>query len=500
LNNLAEMVPAAATAAGERVALRLDDRTVSFAELDRASAAVAADLTNRGVGPGDRVGLILPNVHEFPICYFGALRAGAVAVPMNVQLKAREVAHCVGDSGAKVVFAWSEVAHVAVQGARGVGAEPVVVAEGSIAFGPTVEPASPAACAPEDTAMILYTSGTTGSPKGAELTHANLAGNARTFCELFGLGETDVVFGGLPLFHSFGQTCAMNAALLARAELTLLPRFDSSRALEVLERDRVTVFEGVPTMYGALLADPDAKVRDTGALRLCISGGASLPGELMQDFEREFGCPILEGYGLSETSPVASFNRSAARRKVGSVGLPITGVEMRVVDREDRDVEVGEIGEILIRGANVMKGYWRRPEETRMALRSGWFHTGDLGRVDEDGFFYIVDREKDMIIRGGYNVYPREIEELLYEHPAVAEAAVFGVADERLGEEVAAVVSLREGFPAKAEELREYARSNLAAYKYPRSVHILPSLPKGPTGKILKRRLRALADNEWSET
>jgi long-chain acyl-CoA synthetase len=341
----------------------------------------------------------------------------------------------------------------------------------------------------DDTAVILYTSGTTGTPKGAELSHANLLGNCETARSLFDLESERVTLGALPLFHSFGQTCAMNATIKGGGTLTLLPRFEPAKALEIIERDGVNVFEGVPTMYGAILHAPERERFDASSLEVCASGGAAMPVELLRGFEEAFGCKILEGYGLSETSPVASFNHPDRERKAGSIGTPIRGVEMKVVDEDDNELPAGEVGEIVIRGPNVMKGYWNRADATKEVLRGGWLHTGDMAKVDDDGYFFIVDRKKDMIIRGGYNVYPREIEEVLYEHPAVREAAVVGVPDEELGEEIGAAVALKDGAQASADELREHVRSQVAAYKYPRVVWFVEDLPKGPTGKILKREI-----------
>src|ERR1700761_172690 len=326
------------------------------------------------------------------------------------------------------------------------------------------------------------------------LTHGNLGRNAevsvRTLAET---GPEDVVMGCLPLFHVFGLTCGLNGAVLAGATLTLIPRFDPRKALEVIERDAVTVFEGVPTMYSALLSvASEAAPEATRSLRTCVSGGAALPVQVLSDFENAFGCIILEGYGLSESSPAASFNHPHRPRKVGSIGTPIEGVQMRVVDQSGAEVPQGETGEIQIRGHNVMKGYWNLPEATKATITpDGWLATGDVGRVDEDGYFYIVDRTKDMIIRGGYNVYPREIEEVLYEHPAVAEAAVVGVPHESLGEEVGAAVALKKGATADSAELRDYVKARVAAYKYPRRVWLLDELPKGATGKVQKRDITA---------
>jgi long-chain acyl-CoA synthetase len=302
-------------------------------------------------------------------------------------------------------------------------------------------------------------------------------------------GPGDMLFGGLPLFHSFGQTCGLNAAMAAGACLALLPKFDGEEALRIVEQDRVTIFLGVPTMYMGLLAVKDPQRFDTSSVKVGASGGASLPVEVLRGVEATFGFGLLEGYGLSETSPVASFNHPDRPTKPGSVGTPIRGVELALHDENGVEVADGEIGEIVIRGENVMKGYWNRPEETAEVMRGGWFHSGDLATRDADGFYFIVDRKKDMIIRNGFNVYPREVEEVLYTHPAVAEAAVFGIPDPVHGEEVAALVTLKDGVSATPEELRDFVAGQIAVYKYPRVVR-LGTLPKGPTGKILKREIK----------
>jgi long-chain acyl-CoA synthetase len=492
--NLALNLARTATAHGDRTAVRLDDVAVSFDGLADHGARVAALLREHGVGPGDRVGIMLPNVPEFAAVYYGTLQAGAVVVPMNVLLKQREVAFYLGDPEAKVVFAWHDFADAAVPGAAEAGTECILVspldfAELLAGAEPTTEIVERSG---DDTAVILYTSGTTGTPKGAELTHANLRTNVDAVLRMWHFGPDDVVLGALPLFHAFGQTCALNAAIAAGSCLTLLPRFDAGKALEIIERDRVTVFEGVPTMYSALMHHPARERFDTSTLRLCVSGGASLPLEVLRSFEAAFDCPILEGYGLSETSPVASFNHPDRPRKPGSIGTPIEGVEMAVLAESGDDAAEGEVGEIVIRGNNLMKGYWRRPDATAEAITAdGWFHTGDLARVDEDGFFFIVDRKKDLVIRGGYNVYPREIEEVMHEHPAVREVAVIGIPHPELGEEVGAAVALKPGMQASETELRDFVKERVAAYKYPRQVWLVEELPKGPTGKILKREIRA---------
>src|SRR6201995_4602041 len=489
--NLASALTDSAQRDPDHVALRLDDMDVSYGLLDEGSARLAAVLADRGVEPGDRVGIMLPNVPYFGVCYYGVLRAGGVVVPMNVLLKRREVAFYLGDSGAKLMFAWEGFADDAKTGADEAGAECIVVKPGEFEeLLAGVEPRRDVVDrAPDDTAVILYTSGTTGTPKGAELTHDNLKTNCEITRDMFGIGGDVVTLGALPLFHSFGQTCGMNATLAAGGTLSLIPRFDPDKGLEIIERDKVNLFQGVPTMYSALLHQKGRDKFDTSTLELCVSGGSAMPVELMRGFEEAFGCKILEGYGLSESSPVASFNRPDRERKPGSIGIPIEGVEMKVVDDDGNDVPQGEVGEIVIRGHNVMKGYWNKPDETGDTLVDGWLHTGDMAKVDEDGYFFIVDRKKDLIIRGGYNVYPREIEEVLYEHPAVREAAVIGVKDDKLGEEVGAAVALKDGEEASEQELRDFVKEQVAAYKYPRHVGFGDDLPKGPTGKILKREI-----------
>ncbi|MEO3761397.1 long-chain fatty acid--CoA ligase [Mycobacterium sp. B14F4] len=493
MTNLANILTESARRHPDRAAIRLDDALVTYAELDALTARAAGWLRERGIEAGDRVGIALPNVVQFPILYYGVLRAGATVVPMNPLLKAREIEHHLSDSGAKLALVWSTVTAEAESAAEATGTDVVTVDDDTLAAA-AQWPSAPEVVDREDddTAVILYTSGTTGAPKGAQLTHANLHRNATVFADLFDLNHDDVVLGTLPLFHAFGQSNGLNASIAVGACVSLVPRFEPTAVLQLIERHRVTVFEGVPTMYVALL-HADATGVDTSTLRICVSGGAALPVEILNGFQQTFGAPILEGYGLSETSPTASYNRPG-RSKPGSIGLPLDGVEMDLVNPDGTATAPGEIGEIVIRGHNVMKGYWNRPEATEAAIIDGWFHTGDLATRDEDGFYYIVDRQKDMIIRGGYNVYPREIEEVLYEHPAVREAAVIGVPHATHGEEVAAAVALRPGAVATADELRAYVKARVAAYKYPRLVWLVDALPKGPTGKILKREIEPPAD------
>ncbi len=494
--NLGSILQGSADQRPDHVALRLGEREISYRELDRAARGVAKALRDRGLEPGDRVALMIPNVPEFTIAYFGILYAGCTVVPLNVLLSAPEVAYHLEDSGARLLFFHPLFEAPAREGAVQAGATAIVAGgEGdeTLATLAAGEPQSGLhATSPVDTAVILYTSGTTGKPKGAELTHSNLLINSAIVVpKLVPVGQDDVALATLPLFHSFGQTCIQNAFIGMGATFTLLPRFTPEDAFEIMQRDGVTLFAGVPTMYFALLHHEEADRYDLSSLRFCLAGGAPMPVEVMRAFEEKYGVEVLEGYGLSETSPVASFNMRGRPRKPGSIGYPVWGVEMAILDEDDRPLPDGEPGEICIRGHNVMKGYLGRPEATAEALRGGWFHSGDVGIRDEDGSYRIVDRKKDMILRGGFNVYPREVEEVLYAHEQIVEAAVIGVAHESHGEEVKAYVVTRQASGLLAEEVVAWCKQRLAAYKYPRLVEFVDELPKGPTGKILKRELKA---------
>jgi len=467
----------------------------------------AGALRGLGVQPGQHVALLLPNTPHFPVSYFGILHAGNVVVPLNVLLTAEEIAYHIEDSDAVVLVAWEGFAAQAIAAQQKiptckhlilVKAAPtdITAPEGTLSFNALLGGATPLAdyhpTMPDDRAVILYTSGTTGKPKGAELTHFNLFYNAEYVCRRLIPGDhSRVALAVLPLFHSFGQTAVQNATLALGGSLVLLPRFDAAAAFALMQKHKVTLFAGVPTMYFGLLHYPEADKFDLSSLTLCVSGGAAMPVEVMRAFDHKYRVNILEGFGLSETSPVASFNVLDRPKKAGSIGLPIWGVEFRLVDNDGKVVEgVGERGEIHIKGHNVMRGYYKRPEATAEAIVDGCFKTGDIAQRDDEGYYYIVDRKKDMIIRGGFNVYPREIEEVLYGHPAIAEAAVIGVPHESHGEEVKAVVALKAGHSLSTEELIDYCKQHLAAYKYPRIVDFVSELPKGPTGKILKRELR----------
>jgi long-chain acyl-CoA synthetase len=513
--NLAANLSRSAAVLPDHVAIRFGDRQWTYAEFERLASRIANGLHARGIRRGDKVALACPNLPYFPFAYFGILKLGAVVVPINVLLKGAEIAYHLTDSGARALLCFEGTPELPLgqagwDGFREAGscglfivitadpaaASPIEGVEtlGALMHGQS-EQAAIANTAADDTAVILYTSGTTGRPKGAELTHGNVLCNAQAVQAITKSDSRDTHLIALPLFHSFGQVVQINCAVLSGASMVLLARFDPDATLAAMAAHAVTIFGGVPTMYIGLLQVPDAETRHdlkkiAANLRIGISGGAAIPVEVLRRFEARFEVPILEGYGLSETSPVATFNQLDFPRIPGSVGQPLGGVEVRVVDANDQPLPDGEVGEVVIRGHNVMKGYLNRPEATAEAIRDGWFHSGDLGRRDARGNFYIVDRIKDMVIRGGFNVYPRELEEVLMTHEAIAQVAVLGVPDAVLGEEVKAVVVLRAGASCTSAALVEWCRERMAAYKYPRLIEIVAAMPMTATGKILKRAMR----------
>jgi long-chain acyl-CoA synthetase len=503
--NLATILRESARSTPDKTLIHFADSSFSYAQVDEISGRVASALLGQGLRPGQTVAVQLPNLPQFLFAYFGILKAGLVMLPLNPLLKAPEIAYHLGDADAAMLITVDLFAEEALKGVAGVGELPIfVVRTGNGALPSGTRPFDELYRAPDtreiaptsadDTAVLLYTSGTTGKPKGAELTHFQMFMACTVGGDTFGFEPDDVSLVVLPLFHVFGLSSSLNAAIRFGATTVLIPRFEAGAVLDAVARHRGTIICGVPTMYIAL-TQADVGDRDVSSLRVGVSGGACIPGEVIHAFEAKFpGVVVLEGYGLSETVALATFNASAQERKVLSIGKPMWGVDLRIVDEADQPLPPGpgNVGEIVLRGHNVLKGYYKNPEATAMAMKNGWFHTGDLAYVDDDGFVFIVDRKKDLVIRGGFNVYPREIEEMLYTHEAVAEAAVVGRPDERLGEEVVAYVSLAPGASATPEELVAYARERVAAYKYPREVHILAELPKGPTGKILKSELRGL--------
>ena len=518
--NLASIISHHARLAPQKEAIVWENVRLSYGELDKLSNRVANALTEMGIGHGDKVALNCTNVPYFPVVYYGIMKAGAAVVPICVLFKAAEIEYQLRDSEAKAVFVFEGSAelpmllstkaafdavdsceHLVVMTADLMGESPLtghktltqVTFDKSEEF--EIYPTSP-----NDTCAILYTSGTTGQPKGAELTHLNLYSNVTTtfLIHLPVLNFTDGVkktcLITLPLFHTTGQTVQLNTQMYAGHRVVLLPRFDAKHTLDTMVAEKVNFWVGVPTMFWALLKyaeDNDYDISQiAGNMKVCTSGGAPMPVEVMRAFQEKFGVRVMEGYGLSETSPLATFNHFERPSKAGTVGQPIFGVDVRCFDASDNEVARGTRGEIVIRGTNVMKGYYKRPEATAEAFRNGWFHTGDIGIMDDEGYLSIVDRTKDMILRGGYNIYPRQLEEVIITHPAVSLVAVIGVPDERLGEEVKAFVVLNQGHELTRDDFIEWCREQIAANKYPRQVEFRDALPIGNTGKIFKRALK----------
>jgi long-chain acyl-CoA synthetase len=487
----------------------------SFAQINGAANQIAAGLQKLGIQKGDKVALSCPNLPYFPMAYFGILKAGAAVVPLSVLLKEDEVTYHLQNSDAKVYLCFEGTADLPMAKAGFAGFQKAAECEHFI-----VMTANPAAASPilgvktlaqlmagqsvafetvqtkeTDTAVIVYTSGTTGKPKGAELSHSNLLLNTNISIGLASMKGDDTLLLVLPLFHIFGMVVLMNAGLQAGATAVLIPRFDAETVANAMIKEKVTIFAGVPTMFWGLLHYHKAgfnpeQIKEN--LRICLSGGASLPLEVLRGFEAKYEVPILEGYGMSEGSPVVTFNQKEVGCKAGSIGTPVWGVEVKLVDEKGQTVGVGEKGELLYRGHNVMKGYYKNPKATAETIQNGWLHSGDVAIIDEDGFYYIVDRTKDMIIRGGFNVYPRELEELMIQHPAVSLVAVIGVPDAQFGEEIKACVVLKAGSTVSEMELMAWTKERIAAYKYPRVIQFMDSLPMTATGKILKKELRLM--------
>ena len=489
------------------------DTALSYAQINGAANMVANGLKARGIKAGDKVALSCPNLPYFPIIYFGIIKTGAVVVPLSVLLKKDEIEYHLRDSDAKAYFCFCgtpdlPMGEMGYAGFKEVEActdffmimpkaEMPSSIEGTATLGSFMAGQSPVfetyQSNAEDTAVIVYTSGTTGRPKGAELTHSNLLMNAILVSDLGKSDAEDISLIVLPLFHIFAMTCLMNAGIYKGGSAILCPRFDAETVFGLMQKHKVTIFSGVPTMYWGLVNYTDPKFDYESIaknLKVCTSGGAALPVQVLEDFEKRFNVPILEGFGMSEGSPVVTFNHLNIGRKPGSIGTPVWGVDVKLVDTEGVEVPVGEKGELLYKGHNVMKGYYKKPEATAEAIKDGWLYSGDIAVKDADGFYYIVDRTKDMIIRGGLNVYPREVEEVMIKHEAVSLVAVIGIPHEEMGEEVKAFVVLKEGFTSTDSELIEWTRERIAGYKYPRHVEFLTALPMSATGKILKKELR----------
>ena len=491
--NIAQHLERAARHFPDRPALVFEGRAITYAALQERVDRTAHALRALGLARGDRVGLFLPNIPEFAIAYLAIQKVGGIAVSANVMLTPTELGYLLQDSGARVLFTGAALVNSWQPLASDLQ---VIVCEGEVPGYPTLQaltadPAEPfpaVEMAPDDPAAILYTSGTTGKQKGATLSHGNLVSNAFAGVHVQGITPDDRLLLFLPLFHVFGQNAILNTSLAAGAAVVLQRRFDPRETLATIERDRVTMFFAVPTIYIALLnagVDP----APLASVHYYFSAAATMPVEIANRWRATHGRPIMEGYGLTETAPFASYNH-IWQHKPGSVGTPIENVEVKVLDPDDNDLAPGTWGEICIKGPNVMLGYWNRAEESAQALRGGWFHSGDIGYMDADGYIFLVDRVKDMINSAGFKIWPREVEEVLFAHPAIAECAVVGLSDDLKGEIPAVFVVLRDGADLTADELEAFCRQQLATYKIPRRIEFVASLPKNATGKILKRALR----------
>ncbi|WP_285766733.1 long-chain fatty acid--CoA ligase [Peribacillus sp. SI8-4] len=499
----------------DNTAITFYNQKITYQELFLASQAFASSLQKKGVKKGDRAAIMLPNCPQYVIAYYGCLTAGAIITQINPMLVERELQHILQDSGAETIVVLDGLypkvktvqRHTSLKNIIAVSLQPSQAAfSPDTSFDAFMETGDgsiePVLIDPEhDIAVLQYTGGTTGRSKGAMLTHRNILANVVQCYEFF---KHELKVGSqrtlsiIPLFHVFGMTSAMNLSIYIAGDSIMLPRFEIDEVLETIKREQPTTFPGVPTMYVALTNHPKAEEYGMGSISLCNSGSAPMPVELLREFERKSGAMILEGYGLTEASPTTHCNPAFAQRKPGSVGIGVPSTEYKVMDLGDgtKEVAPGEMGELVVKGPQVMKGYWNMPEETAVTLRDGWLYTGDIAKVDEEGYLYIVDRKKDLIIASGYNIYPRDVEEVLYEHPAVREAVVIGVPDAYRGESVKAVLVLKDGKMASDREIIDYCRANLAAYKVPHYVEFREELPKTNVGKILRRALREELSNK----
>jgi long-chain acyl-CoA synthetase len=504
VSSVGELIPASADRSPDKVALIDGDRSITYADLAQDVRRAAAAFAEAGVRKGDRVALLLGNVPGFVIALHGALATGAVVAPLNDMLTPEEIAYILADAGATALVAQRELAPVGLSVRDRVPSlGPVFVTDGgrvprgTASFDRALAGAGNAPVADisqDDLALLAYTAGTTASPKAAMLTHGNLLANLDQVAQvpLLREVESDVVLLALPLFHIYGLNAALGLTLREGATAVLMDRFDPADSLEAVRRHGVTVLPGAPPMFSAWLRAAGSTDVDLSSVRLAVSGAAALPGDVLEAFRERFGITIWEGYGLTETAPVVTTNAMGERAKPGSIGRPLPGVEVRIVDEEDDEAPEGDPGEIEVRGPNVFRGYWKREEESKQAFRDGWFRTGDVAYRDDDGYLFIVDRSKDLVIVSGFNVYPREVEEAVMSHPKVADCAVVGVPDERTGEAVRALVVPRPGEEVTEEDVLEHCRSRLARFKLPRHIAFVDSLPRHASGKVLRRQLREI--------
>ena len=497
-----------------RLAIISEEKKISYKELNLLSNRVANLILDLGINPGDSIALQCPNISFFPIIYYGILKMGGVIVPMSILLKKKEISFILNNSKAKLLFFYQgdQTLNIVKEALAGVKESPEIIQsilienqEFKSFSNPLVknlnslikDASSEFEYIPtnaEETAVVIYTSGTTGKPKGVKLTHSNLAWNSSITVDLFDFKGDDIALTVLPLFHIFGQNCIMNAAVFAGISNVLLKRFDSNEVIQCIQKHSVTIFAGVPTMFWNLLNDLNTFKKGEISLlknhwRIALSGGAAIPVELINKFEKTYGVPIFEGYGMSEGSPLVTYNQPAYKRKIGSVGLPIWGVQVKVINDKFIEVPSYVVGQIIFKGHNVMKGYFNNEEETKKVIKNGWMHSGDLGYKDDQGYLFVVDRMNDMIIRGGVNIYPREIEEVIIKHPKISLVAVVGIPDQRMGEEIMAYIILNKDQDMSKAELKSWVKAKVAANKYPRKIEFVKELPMNATGKILKRKL-----------
>ncbi len=500
MNNLYQILENTVQAHSDQTALTFEHTRISYALLKESVDRLACGLKKLGLGPNDRVALLLPNVPHFVISYFALLKIGVSVVPLSFLLKHDGLSRQLMDAQVRGIIFWEgfrSTVRQAVSSLSGIDFHLVLTDKaetGEIRLQHLMEVNDPlretALTAPDDTALIIYTAGTTGCVKGTELTHLNILSNTKACCQYLKLTPDDCAIGVIPMYHPLGQTLVMNTFFQAGARIILLPRFNAAELIEMIASEKPTVFIGVPNMYRALLDQPTLIDADLSSLRYCLSSGDAMPPDILTAFEKACGLPILEGYELTEASPVVSFNKLVRERRAGSIGFPLPGIEMKIVDESGNEVKYGEVGEIIVQGPNVMKGYWNQPAETQKALRDGWLFTGDMAMLKEDGFGYIVVRKQHVIIKGGFHVYPNEIEKILLEHHAIQEAVVVGVPDPIHGEEIHASVVVKDGERVDQEELMTFCDGLMITYKCPKRIHFVVSLPKGPTGKVDRDEVR----------
>jgi len=500
VNNLYQVLENTASNYPDNVALIFREHRIVYRDVKEATDRLAMGLKSLGLGPGDRIAIMLPNLPHFPMSIFALLKIGVTIVPVSIFFKAEEIHHQLEDSEVKGIIFWEGFRSIVLEAVQGLERceKLIVLGEksdpGEIRLTYLMETKNPIEETTEvdldDTAFIVYTAGMTGRPRGAELTHNNILSNIQACAEFLKFNVDDGVVGVLSLYHPIGLTLVMGSFFYVGARVLLVPKFDAEAILKLIEAEKPTFFIGVPSMYREFLKVEDGESVDISSLKFCLSSGDALKSETMEEFESKFNVHILEGYGLTEASPLVSFNSPVRERKAGSIGLPLPRIELKIIDETGSEVKPGNVGEIIVQGSNVMKGYLNRPEATKEALKDGWLYTGDLAKLHDNGFASIVDRKKDVIVKSGFNVYPREVEKFLVGHPKIREAVVVGLPDPIQGEEIHASIVLKDGEESTQEEIIEYVKERMATYKCPSVVHFVSTLPKGPTGRVLRGKIR----------